>query len=38
MPVSCRRGLADLSDDAATKVQMLFYADAADGLRKALHE
>jgi ATP-dependent Lon protease len=38
MPVSCRRGLLDLSDDVATKVQVLFYADAADALRKALHE
>jgi ATP-dependent Lon protease len=38
MPVSCRRGLVDLSDDVATKVQVLFYADAADALRKALHE
>jgi ATP-dependent Lon protease len=27
-----------LSDDVATKVQVLFYADAADALRKALHE
>ncbi len=38
LPVSCRRGLVDLSDDVATKVQTLFYADAADALRKALHE
>lgn len=38
LPVSCRRGLVDLSDDVATKVQILFYADAADALRKALHE
>ena len=38
MPVSARRALVDLSDDAATKVQVLFYADAADALRKALHE
>jgi hypothetical protein len=38
MPVSCRRGLVDLSGDVATKVQVLFYADAADALRKALHE
>jgi ATP-dependent Lon protease len=38
MPISCRRGLVDLSDDVATKVQVLFYADAADALRKALHE
>jgi ATP-dependent Lon protease len=38
VPISCRRGLVDLSDDVATKVQVLFYADAADALRKALHE
>jgi ATP-dependent Lon protease len=38
MPVSCRRGLFDLSDNVATKVQVLFYADAADALRKSLHE
>lgn len=38
MPVSARRALADLSDDAATRVQVLFYADAGDALRKALHE
>lgn len=38
VPVSTRRLLMDLSDEAATKVQVLFYADAADALRKALHE
>jgi ATP-dependent Lon protease len=38
MSVSCRRGPVDLSDDVATKVQVLFCADAADALRKALHE
>jgi ATP-dependent Lon protease len=38
MPVSCRRQLVDLSDDVATKVQVLFYSDAADALRKVLHE
>lgn len=38
VPVSCRRGLVDLSDEAATKVQILYYADAADALRKALHD
>jgi ATP-dependent Lon protease len=38
MPVSCRRPLVDLADDVATKVQVLFYADAADALRKTLHE
>jgi ATP-dependent Lon protease len=38
MPVTARRALVDLSDDAATKVQLLFYSDAPDALRKALHE
>lgn len=38
MPVSCRRQLVDLSDDVATKVQVLYYADAADALRKVLHD
>ncbi len=38
MPVSCRRPLIDLSDEVATKIQVLFYADAPDALRKALHD
>ena len=38
VPVSCRRALVDLSDEAATKVQVLFYSDAADAMRKVLHE
>ena len=38
MPVSCRRLLVELSDDVATKIQTLFYADAPDALRKALHD
>jgi ATP-dependent Lon protease len=38
MPVSCRRALVDLSDEVATKIQVLFYADAPDALRKAIHE
>lgn len=36
VPVSCRRQLLDLSDDVATKVQILYYADAADALRKSV--
>lgn len=36
VPVSCRRQLLDLSDDVATRVQVLYYADAADALRKAV--
>jgi ATP-dependent Lon protease len=38
IPVGCRRALVDLSDEVATKVQLLYYADAPDALRKALHE
>ncbi len=38
VPVSTRRALIDLSDDVATRVQVLFYADAPDALRKALHD
>lgn len=38
VPVSCRRTLIDLSDDVATKIQVVFYADAPDALRKALHD
>lgn len=38
MPVSCRRLLVDLSDEVATKVQVVFYLDAPDALRKAIHE
>lgn len=38
MPVSCRRALIELSDDVVTKIQILFYADAPDALRKSLHE
>jgi ATP-dependent Lon protease len=38
MPVSCRRLLVDLSADVAIKIQSLFYADAPDALRKALHD
>ncbi|MFT7594249.1 MAG: ATP-dependent Lon protease, partial [Paracoccaceae bacterium] len=38
LPVSSRRALFDLTDDVATKVQLFFYADAADALRKALND
>jgi ATP-dependent Lon protease len=38
MPVSCRRALIDLSDEAAAKVQTVFYLDPGDALRKALHD
>ncbi len=38
MPVSTRKQLYDLSDDIATKVNVLFYADARDALLKAMVE
>lgn len=38
LPVSCRRPLIDLSDDVATKIQVFYYADTADALRKAVHD
>jgi hypothetical protein len=30
MPVSCRRALVDLSDEAAAKIQTTFYLDPGD--------
>jgi len=36
LPVSARRQLIDLSDDMATKVSIVFYADVKDALLKAL--
>jgi ATP-dependent Lon protease len=36
MPVSARKQLIDLSDDMATKVNILFYGDAREGLIKAI--
>lgn len=38
IPVTCRKQLLDLSDDMATKVNIVFYSDAADALSKALLE
>jgi ATP-dependent Lon protease len=38
LPVSCRRALVELSDEVAARVQVLFYLDAPDALRKAIHE
>ncbi len=38
LPVSARRQLLDVSDEVATKVTFLFYADAKDALIKALDE
>lgn len=38
MPVSARKQLIDLSDDMATKVNVLFYGDAREGLIKAISD
>ena len=38
IPVSARRRLNDLSDDMATRINLLFYGDAPDALFKALLE
>jgi ATP-dependent Lon protease len=38
MPVSARKQLNDLSDDMATKVDVVYYADARDALLKAVLE
>jgi ATP-dependent Lon protease len=38
MPVASRRSLVDLSDEVAARVQVVFYLDSADALRKVLHE
>ena len=35
-PISARRQLSELSDDIATKVSVLYYADAREALAKAL--
>jgi ATP-dependent Lon protease len=36
IPVSARRQLNELSDDMATKISVLYYADAREALLKAL--
>ena len=38
MPVSARRQLFELSDDMATRINVLFYSDTPDALLKALIE
>ena len=38
MPVSARRQLFELSDDMATRINILFYSDSPDALFKALLE
>jgi ATP-dependent Lon protease len=38
MPVSCRKQLADLSDDMATRINIIFYFVAIDALLKAVIE
>jgi ATP-dependent Lon protease len=36
IPISARRQLNELSDEMATKISILFYADAKEALIKAL--
>ena len=36
LPVACRRQLFELSDEMATKLDIEFYQDGRDALRKAL--
>ena len=38
MPVSARRQLFELTDDMATRINVLFYSDTPDALLKALLE
>jgi len=38
IPISARRQLNDLTDDMATKLSVLFYADAREALMKTLSE
>ncbi len=38
LPVSSRHAVADVSDEVATKIEMLFYANVADALGKAFQE
>jgi ATP-dependent Lon protease len=38
MPVTVRKQLFDLPDDLATKIAVIYYADARDALLKALSE
>lgn len=38
MPVSCRRQMADLSDDMATKIDVQYYAEPREALVKGLGE
>jgi len=38
MPVATRKQLADIPDEVATRVTVIYYSDARDALLKALHE
>ena len=38
MPVSARRQLADLPDDLATRIIIVYYSDARDALLRALSQ
>jgi len=38
LPVQCRKQLYDLSDDMATKIDIVFYSDVRDAMLKAIAE
>jgi ATP-dependent Lon protease len=38
MPVSCRKQLVDLSDDLATKINILYYSEFREALLKAIED
>jgi ATP-dependent Lon protease len=38
MPVSARKQMLELPDELATRINIMFYADARDALLKALQE
>jgi ATP-dependent Lon protease len=38
MPVATRKQLADIPDEVATRVTIIYYSDARDALLKSLHE
>jgi len=38
LPVSCRRAAASISDEIATQLEIIFFANATDALRKAIQE
>ena len=38
LPVQCRRAMLDLSDEMATKINVIYYSDARDALMKSIGE